>query len=63
MPAKESQFGDTEVGFFPWSPNWDSLAGTEQGLLGGRDDGICRQSENWVLFMGTEMMTGKLIET
>ena len=49
-------------GICPWSPSWDSLAGTEWGFFGRRNDGICSQSQSWVSLAGAEIVKGKFIE-
>ena len=38
--AKVGIVGRHGGGICPCLPSWDSLGGTEQGLLGGRGDGI-----------------------
>ena len=50
-------------GICPWSPRWDLLAGTEQGLFRGRGDGIRRRSQSWVFLAGADITKGKLIDT
>ena len=61
--AKVGIVGGHGGGICLWSVSWDSLAGTEQGLLDRHDDETCWRSQSWVLLVSTALIKDKSMET